>query len=85
MQLGNGPRESVLYLKIDPFTLFTLSRFRCMFWNAEYNALASLPTLLDVFLRDTQKVRACPYNYRRASIGLPLSLFYSLYLLRSWL
>jgi hypothetical protein len=28
-----------------------------MFWNADYNAAAALPTLFAVFLRDTQKVR----------------------------
>lgn len=27
-----------------------------MFWNAEFNAVAALPALFDVFLRDTQKV-----------------------------
>lgn len=27
-----------------------------MFWNAEFNAVAALPALFDVFLRDTQKL-----------------------------
>jgi hypothetical protein len=46
-----------------------------MFWNSEYNALASLPTLFDVFLRDTQRVRAHPCTQSAATAGLPLSLF----------
>lgn len=34
---------------------------RCMFWNAEYNAVAALPALFAVFLRDTQKVSPTPH------------------------
>lgn len=33
-----------------------------MFWNTEYNAVAALPALFDVFLRDTQKVIAIIFN-----------------------
>jgi hypothetical protein len=60
--------------KIYPVTVLTIS-FRCMFWNSEYNALASLPTLFDVFLRDTQRVRAHPCTQSAAAARLPLSLF----------
>jgi hypothetical protein len=46
-----------------------------MFWNSEYNALASLPTLFDVFLRDTQRVRAHPCTQSAAAAGFPCPCF----------
>jgi hypothetical protein len=49
-----------------------------MFWNTDYNAVAALPALFDVFLRDTQKVRAAArLLYPRALLHLPtVSLTY---------
>ncbi len=52
------PTRKRMPLLLPPFRPPSPAPRSCIFWNAEYNAGAALPTLFRVFLRDTQKARA---------------------------